>query len=642
MKRTMKKTLGCGLCAALMGLLAAQPASVTAQTQRQTDNQIRVMTYNVHHGAGLDKKLDLARIARVVTKYHPEVVALQELDSCTHRTNGVYQLGELAEQTQMTGTFAKAIPFGGGSYGVGILSKEKPLSVRRVVLPGREESRVLLMAEFSRYIFACTHLSLTPEDSERSFDIIRAEAQKAGKPFIVAGDWNLDARSEQIKQIRRDFNLANGAHSQEDWNFSPTFPADKPDSCLDYIGIYRPTDGGLIPSGLARPVSEKVASDHRPLFGVLQFKVPADGLIYNNTPYLQNLTSDGVTVMYQTTALAHTWVEYGTDTLSTLAVRRQLAGGQEVVHDIEHKVRLDGLQPGTTYYYRVCAREIVNSEAYSKTFGNTYATRFFRFTVPAADTDSFTALIFNDMHLDEPTMQAMSQLAARTPHDFLVFNGDCLPEPHNREHAIRIVHRLTDYFGSAETPTEFLRGNHEIRNNYSSGMLSLFDTPEGETYHAFSWGDTRFVLLDCGEDKSDSHWVYYGLNDFTRFREDQAAFLQKELVSKAFKKASRHILIHHIPLWFERPDNESGDLSVACRKLWLPYLQKAGFDVSVNAHTHQFATYAKGELGNPYPVVVGGGPSVKSATMMILQKQGKKLTLRVLNAQGEEIKKLDL
>ena len=59
--------------------------------------------------------------------------------------------------------------------------------------------------------------------------------------------------------------------------------------------------------------------------------------------------------------------------------------------------------------------------------------------------------------------------------------------------------------------------------------------------------------------------------------------------------------------------------------------------MSLNAHTHQFASYAKGELGNPYPVVVGGGPSLKEATMLVLQKQGKSLTLRALNAEGEEL-----
>ncbi len=616
-------------------LLLCATVSLEAQTPQQVHNQVRVMSYNVRHGQGLDEVLKPERIGQLLNRYALDVVALQEVDSCTERVDGRNLLQEWADQTGLHPTYAKAIPFQGGGYGVGILSKEQPLSVRRVSLPGREEPRMLLMAEFERYVFACTHLSLTEEDRMASLPIIQGEAQRAGKPFILAGDWNDEPTSPFLQQMRAHFDLANGAHSQESWNFSATFPADRPNVCIDYIGIYRPTSQGLIPSGLARPVAEKVASDHRPLMGVLQFKMPADQLLYHQ-PYLQRMEPEGVTILYQTRALAHSWVEYGTDTLS-LATSRQLAGGQEVVHDVEHRVRLEQLTPGATYYYRVCVQEIVNSEAYSKTFGDTYRTPFFRFQLPTAQTKDFTALIFNDMHMVPEVMQAMSRLAARTPHDLVVFNGDCLPEPTDRDHALQIVHTLADLFDGAQVPIDFLRGNHEIRNNYSSGMLSLFETANGQTYHAFSWGDTRFVMLDCGEDKPDDHWVYYGLNDFTQFRQDQVAFLQQELKHPAFKRASRRILIHHIPLWYGTADNESGEVSLPCRNLWLPALQKARFDVSLNAHTHQFASYAKGELGNPYPVVVGGGPSLKEATMLVLQKQGKSLTLRALNAAGEEL-----
>ena len=54
-------------------------------------------------------------------------------------------------------------------------------------------------------------------------------------------------------------------------------------------------------------------------------------------------------------------------------------------------------------------------------------------------------------------------------------------------------------------------------------------------------------MLDCGEDKPDTHWVYYGLNDFSDLRKAQAGFLKEELASRAFKKASKRVLIHHVP-----------------------------------------------------------------------------------------------
>lgn len=134
-------------------------------------------------------------------------MALQELDQGTIRSGGRDTLQELAARTTLTGTYAKAIDYSGGSYGVGILSREKPLSVKRIPLPGREEARVLLMAEFRDYWFCVTHLSLTREDSSASIDMIAALAAKCSKPFFIAGDFNLTPDSEPITRMKKYFIL---------------------------------------------------------------------------------------------------------------------------------------------------------------------------------------------------------------------------------------------------------------------------------------------------------------------------------------------------------------------------------------------------------------------------------------------------
>ena len=158
----------------------------------------------------------------------------------------------------------------------------------------------------------------------------------------------------------------------------------------------------------------------------------------------------------------------------------------------------------------------------------------------------------------------------------------------------------------------------------------------GKTYGAFNWGDTRFVLLDCGEDKKDDHWVYYGLNDFTGFRNEQAVFLKRELASKAFRKADKRILVHHIPVYGNTDEYQP------CTELWGDLLQKAPFNVSLNAHTHQYAFYPKGAAGNNFPVFIGGGYSLKEATVMVLTKKGRQLKIKVINAAGEILKEMEL
>ena len=68
---------------------------------------------------------------------------------------------------------------------------------------------------------------------------------------------------------------------------------------------------------------------------------------------------------------------------------------------------------------------------------------------------------------------------------------------------------------------------------------------------------------------------------------------------------------------------------------WTKLLEKAPFNISLNAHTHKYAYHPKGELGNNYPVIIGGGYKMDSATVMILEKKNDELRIKVLNVRGE-------
>ena len=136
-------------------------------------------------------------------------------------------------------------------------------------------------------------------------------------------------------------------------------------------------------------------------------------------------------------------------------------------------------------------------------------------------------------------------------------------------------------------------------------------------------------MLDCGEDKPDDTPVYYDLNDFSQLRKDQVGFIKQEMGSKAFKKAKKRILIHHIPL-YGYEDNQ-------CNDLWRPVLEKAPFDICLNAHLHKYAYHAKGSQKCAYPVIVGGGNRVENATVIVLEKKKNELKVKVLNAKGETL-----
>ena len=593
-------------------LLSMLAMAASAHSQ----DYLKLMSYNIRNTKGMDNVRHVQRIANVINKEAPDVVAVQELDSMTTRSNQTDVLAEVAERTQMHANYAPAISFQGGKYGIGILSKEQPLSIRTFPLPGREEERMLMIAEFKDYLFACTNLSLTEEDRLASLDIIKNSASTSNKPFFLAGDLNDTPDSKFIKSLQQDFQILTNTKK-------PTYPAPEPKETIDYIAAWKENPDNFANLS-TQVVEEPLASDHRPITVTLRMAKKADELFLTQ-PYVQNPVNNGITIMWETTIPAYSWVEYGTEKANLKRVRLIIDGQAEFNESI-HKIRLDNLTPGQTYYYRVCSQEILQYKAYSKKFGNIAQSDFYSFTMPEADTDSFTAIIFNDLHQRGNVFQALLKQVENVNYDFVVFNGDCIDDPANHEQATRFVKLLTESVHGDRIPTFFMRGNHEIRNAYSIGLRKHLDYVGGKTYGAFNWGDTRIVMLDCGEDKTDDHKEYSGLNDFTQLRHEQVGFLQEELASKAFKKADKRILIHHIPLY--GCDN-------LCKDLWEPLMKKAPFHVAINAHTHQFAHHPKGSLGNNYPVIIGGGNSLKNATVMILEKKKRELKIKVLNTEGK-------
>jgi endonuclease/exonuclease/phosphatase family metal-dependent hydrolase len=218
---------------------------------------LRIMCYNVHNFVGMDNLRDYQRIADVINDVAPDVVAIQEADSATQRSEGVYTLKEVADRTAMCPTYAPAIDFQGGKYGIGILSKEKPLSVRQMPLPGREEKRTLLIVEFEKYVLACTHFSLNGEDRLASVAIINEAVKGITKPVFLAGDMNSEPASPPQVALLQTFDVLSDTTQK-------TIPVVNPAECIDYIYQYR---NGKKCSVLKRQViNEQMASDHLPLF----------------------------------------------------------------------------------------------------------------------------------------------------------------------------------------------------------------------------------------------------------------------------------------------------------------------------------------------------------------------------------------
>lgn len=244
----------------LIGLYSCQPESTA-----------RLMSYNIRNGIGMDGVNDLQRVADVINACRPDVVAVQEIDSMTARSGGRDVLGELATLTGMIPVYAPAIDYDGGKYGVGILCRTEPLAVVRMPLPGREERRMVVAAEFKDYVFACTHLSLTAADRMLSLPILQEVAsRRAGKPFYLAGDFNAGPGEDFIRALTDRFVILTDTTVR-------TYPADVPDITIDYIVRFGGQRAGKstrqrVNADRPQPAGLSVASDHRPVCIDIKYK----------------------------------------------------------------------------------------------------------------------------------------------------------------------------------------------------------------------------------------------------------------------------------------------------------------------------------------------------------------------------------
>jgi endonuclease/exonuclease/phosphatase family metal-dependent hydrolase len=232
----------------------------------QAADGLKLMTYNVRHGSGLDNKTDYARTCGVINGEAPDVIALQEIDCKTKRSDGADVLEEFSKLTGMHPTFGASIDFQGGQYGNGVLSKEKPISVNCCPLPGSEEKRSVLIVEFEKYVFCSTHWSLTEKDRDASVAVVTEKMKEQKKPVFLCGDFNAQLKENSMKTLQKDWTLLNAEDA--------TFPADKPKILIDYICAADPAgnisnDDWKASVKEAYVVDEKVASDHRPVVVVI-------------------------------------------------------------------------------------------------------------------------------------------------------------------------------------------------------------------------------------------------------------------------------------------------------------------------------------------------------------------------------------
>lgn len=241
-----------------------------AQNYGQKETTVRVLTFNILHGATTNGDFDLDKIAQVINDANADLVALQEVDFKTNRARNYDLVSELGLRTKMAPLFGLAMPFDGGGYGEGILSKMPILTSKNVALPHSEGNEpraalaVLVQLQSGDTIqFIGTHLEHQRNSSDRSNQVKKINDVFAASPYlsILAGDLNDTPESEAISILKKQW--TDGFANQPEF----TYPSENPEIKIDYI-LYRPAEQWNVLEN--RVICDTIASDHCAVLTVLK------------------------------------------------------------------------------------------------------------------------------------------------------------------------------------------------------------------------------------------------------------------------------------------------------------------------------------------------------------------------------------
>ena len=262
----MKRPLS-GVVSALLVCATAGAGGVAPRPPAPT---LRVMSYNVHVGTGVDKQIDLRRVADVINRERPDLVGLQEVDVRVERTRRVDQLAELARLTGMHAAFAPNLEYQGGWYGVAVLSRFPVRKIEHRLFDHLREAErrgcllVEVEADGRRLSFATTHLDYQHHDNRRfETEQLLATLNGARAALVVAGDFNDEPTGASYKLMLARFGDAWAAASPPGEGL--TYPADKPVKRIDYIfhtARLRARRAWVV---------ESLASDHRAVVADFEF-----------------------------------------------------------------------------------------------------------------------------------------------------------------------------------------------------------------------------------------------------------------------------------------------------------------------------------------------------------------------------------
>jgi len=370
------------------------------------------------------------------------------------------------------------------------------------------------------------------------------------------------------------------------------------------------------------------------LFALLLATLSASASNMQYGPWVHNISENGFSILWVTEKPSLDYVEIApNDGTAFESCERQHVYesryGKRVISRY-HCVTFSGLQPGTSYRYRIVGKVLTDgSNPYRLAYGTERVISgrkaFCVRTLNHKATECRFSMI-NDIHCNDALFSKLAAGIKQDNTDFLVLNGDIVSKAQSLDTTARHTFApITPLAGNV--PVVFAKGNHEGRGLDSDKIKMLFPTPNGEYYYSFRQGPAAFIVLDAGEDKPDNNCEYGGTADYDAYRQAELEWLKSEVLKPEFASAPIKICLIHIP--------PLGYKSGWYSQKWItenfaPVLEKAGVDVTFSAHFHKWKMSPAGKDGKNFPVVVNS-----SDQRLDVVVTGNSISVNAVDADGK-------
>lgn len=271
-----------------------------------------------------------------------------------------------------------------------------------------------------------------------------------------------------------------------------------------------------------------------------------------------------------------------------------------------HRVTVPASELEREKKYTLCIRKIIDRKPY---FPEIEEVVEMEFNFCPVGNDNIKAYHISDAHgfVDRAVSAAKHFESKYGKIDFLILNVDVIDHSGEIEN-FDAIYEIAGQITGGNVPVVFSRGNHDLRGTYAESMFEYIPAENGNTYYTFRLGGVWGVILDCGEDKPDTHAEYGGTICCHDFRMSETEYLKKVIESEEYNAdgINYRTVISHVPFTSKR--QSPFDIEKDIYRDWGTLLREnVKPDVMICGHTHKQRICMPGdewdEMGHPCPVI---------------------------------------